>query len=58
MGVGVDLPAWLAALESEVQLNLLPSRTPSSSNNLTVTPPTPCISELRAQLEKLTQSKD
>ncbi len=58
MGVGVDLPAWLAALESEVQLNLLPSRTPSTSNNLTVTPPTPCISELRAQLEKLTQAKD
>lgn len=58
MGVGVDLPAWLAALESEVQLNLLPSRTPSTGNNLTVKPPTPCISELRAQLEKLTQTKE
>jgi hypothetical protein len=58
MGVGVDLPAWLAALESEVQINLLPSRTPASGNNLTVAPPTPCISELRAQLEKLTQAKD
>ena len=57
-GVGVDLPAWLAALESEVQLNLLPARTPSSGNNLTVAPPTPCISVLRAQLEKLTQVKD
>lgn len=58
MGVGVDLPAWLAALESEVQLNLLPARAPNSSNNLTVAPPTPCISVLRAQLEKLIQVKD
>jgi hypothetical protein len=58
MGVGVDLPAWLAALESEVQLNLQSSRTPASGNNLTLAPPTPCISELRAQLEKLTQSSD
>lgn len=58
MGVGVDLPAWLAALESEVQLNLIPARTPSTGNNLTVAPPTPCISVLRAQLEKLIQVKD
>jgi hypothetical protein len=54
MGVGIDLPAWLAALENEVHQNLMQYRTPDASQNL-LTPEsmTLSIAQLREQLEKL-----
>jgi hypothetical protein len=55
-GVGVDLPAWLAALEQEVQYNLVPKQMRDSVQGSTIEPPTPLIAILREQLEQLTQT--
>lgn len=58
MGVGVDLPAWLAALENEVHHNLIPPKMRDPSHSLTIEPPIPSITDLREQLEQLTQRED
>ncbi len=58
IGVGVDLPAWLAALENEVHLNLIPPQMREHSNSLMIEPPIPSIADLRGQLEQLTQRED
>jgi hypothetical protein len=54
MGVGIDLPAWLAALENEVEQHHLPRRLREQSFNEqqgeTDTLP---IAKLRQQLEEL-----
>lgn len=57
MGVGVDLPAWLAELENEVQIHLSPFRMPEPTEPSTeaLTPP---IAELREQLEKLPKREE
>jgi len=55
-GVGVDLPAWLAALEQEVHYNLIPKQIRESAQSSTIEPPCPPIAKLREQLEQLTQS--
>ncbi len=54
VGVGVDLPSWLAALESEVQKHRLPLRlrAQSEEGNLVAGTSTP-IANLREQLEGL-----
>ncbi len=54
MGVGIDLPAWLAALENEVEQNDLPGslRDPEFNQPLPETAIIP-IAELREQLEEL-----
>ena len=53
-GVGVDLPSWLAALESEVQKHRLPLRLRAQSEEGNLVEPirTP-IARLREQLEGL-----
>ena len=54
MGVGIDLPAWLAALENEVHQNLLIHRFHEASQNQAPTESlTLPIAQLREQLEKL-----
>lgn len=53
-GVGVDLPAWLAALENEVQQHLLPLRLRDKAYNHKIYCPVPVpVAELREQLEQL-----
>ena len=54
VGVGVDLPSWLAALESEVQKHRLPLRLRAQSEEGNLVEPirTP-IARLREQLEGL-----
>jgi len=54
MGVGIDLPAWLATLENEVQQYVLPKRLREilHQNSAIETLPIP-IAELRAKLEQL-----
>ncbi|MCH2183076.1 MAG: hypothetical protein MK108_13830 [Mariniblastus sp.] len=54
VGVGVDLPSWLAALENEVQKHRLPLRLRAQSEEGKLVDPvaTP-IAELREQLEGL-----
>jgi hypothetical protein len=53
MGVGVDLPAWLAALENEVHQHLLPERLRELMHSQAIEPLTPPIAQLREQLEQL-----
>ena len=53
-GVGVDLPAWLAALEHEVQQFHLPLRLRSKNQEQTLIRPIDIpVSQLREQLEQL-----
>ncbi|MEM9412784.1 MAG: hypothetical protein AAGA30_16855, partial [Planctomycetota bacterium] len=53
-GVGVDLPAWLAALEHEVQQFHLPLRLRSKTSEQSLIRPIDVpVSQLREQLEKL-----
>ena len=56
-GVGVDLPAWLAALENEVEQFYLPDRFRliGDQNSLTSMKPT-AIAKLREQLETLLEN--
>lgn len=54
MGVGIDLPAWLAALENEVHQNLVQHRLQVNPHSqLPPEPMTLPIAQLREQLEKL-----
>jgi hypothetical protein len=54
MGVGIDLPAWLAALENEVQQNLMLQRMSDAFQSPAVPEAmTLSIAQLREQLEKL-----
>ena len=54
MGVGVDLPAWLAALEKEVQQQELPERMRDTSFEPDLIDPiTVSIADLKIQLEQL-----
>jgi hypothetical protein len=54
MGVGIDLPAWLAALENEVQQMHLPARLKTQRDALYWRAPAPSrIADLREQLEQL-----
>ena len=53
MGVGVDLPAWLAALENEVQKHLDPHRIHDASSKANSMSETVTIAKLREQLEAL-----
>lgn len=59
VGVGIDLPAWLATLENEVQQHLLPRDLREPWLNATagdhVIPP---IAEMREQLEKLPRNEE
>ena len=53
-GVGVDLPAWLAALENEVQQHLLPLRLRDKHHDQAISHSLVApIAELREQLEQL-----
>ncbi len=54
MGVGIDLPAWLATLENEVRQHILPKRLREIlyQNPYLDSPPIP-IAELREKLERL-----
>lgn len=52
MGVGIDLPAWLAALEHEVEQHLLPQRLRDETHqNINIEPASIPIALLREQLE-------
>jgi len=54
VGVGVDLPSWLAALENEVQQFRLPLRLRAQSEEVNLVDPLPVpIVELREQMEGL-----
>ena len=54
MGVGIDLPEWLAALEDEVQQVHLPARLKTWQEALHwLSPEVSLIAELREQLEQL-----
>ncbi|MFK7769086.1 MAG: PQQ-binding-like beta-propeller repeat protein [Mariniblastus sp.] len=59
MGVGMDMPAWLAALENEVHINLVADKLLESNDEAgnTINPPTPSLASLREQLEDLPRSK-
>jgi hypothetical protein len=50
------LPAWLAALENEVQYHMIPKRMRDPAHSMNIEPPTPAIAFIREQLEQLTQS--
>ncbi len=57
-GVGLDLPAWLAALENEVQQFLLPLRLRSKNRDQALIHPIDVpVSRLREELEQLPQSE-
>jgi hypothetical protein len=57
-GVGLDLPAWLAALENEVQQLLLPLRLRSKNRDQSLIRPIDVpVSRLREELEQLPQSE-
>ena len=58
MGVGVDLPAWLAALENEVQHHLIYQRMGSSPQDANVERTIPSIAQLREQLEQLPRREE
>ncbi len=54
MGVGIDLPAWLATLENEVHQHLLPFRLTDHDNPNQAGEPVPIpIAQLREKLEQL-----
>jgi hypothetical protein len=54
MGVGIDLPAWLATLENEVHQYLLPFRLADLENPNPAGEPVPIpIADLREKLEQL-----
>ena len=54
MGVGIDLPAWLAALENEVEQFLLPQRLRDPNRKSGELQPEPIpIASLREELEKM-----
>ena len=54
MGVGIDLPAWLAALESEVEQHLLPRRLRDPNRQAMAMEYTPIpIAKLKEKLEEL-----
>ncbi|MFK7770172.1 MAG: hypothetical protein AB8B55_23380 [Mariniblastus sp.] len=57
MGVGVDLPAWLAALENEVQKHLDPHRIHDASMNYALEENV-TIAKLREQLEALPRREE
>ena len=59
MGVGIDLPAWLAALEDEVQQMHLPARLRTQRDALYWRPPKAArIAHLREQLEDLPRREE
>ena len=58
-GVGVDLPAWLAALEHEVQQFHLPLRLRSKNKEQTLIRPIDIpVAQLREQLEQLPRKEE